>query len=100
MSDDEPLDRQHLLDHACALFPGTTIAVIYTPDEIIHIDVDGHRFTFEIGSDDDEYICSIGRRIRITRKLPLSTAFSYHYPLNWRVNLLHDKPLGGRNGYI
>lgn len=61
MSDTEPLDRLHLIDHACAMFPGATIDVIYTPDEVILIDVDGHRFTFEIGSDDDEYVFSDGK---------------------------------------
>ena len=61
MSDYEPLDRLHLLSHAQALFPGAVIAVIHTPDETIHIDVDGHRFTFEIGSDDDEYFFTNGK---------------------------------------
>lgn len=56
MSDNAPLDRLHLLSHAQALFPGAVIDVIHTPDEIIHIDADGHRYTFEIGSDDDEYL--------------------------------------------
>ena len=53
MSDDEPLDRLHLLSHAQALFPSAVIDVIYTPDELIYIHVDGHRYSFEIGSDDD-----------------------------------------------
>ncbi|SNS30940.1 hypothetical protein [Sphingopyxis indica] len=61
MSDHEPLDWLHLLSHAQALFPGAVIEVILTPDEIIHIDVDGHRFTFEIGSDDDEYFFTDGK---------------------------------------
>ena len=61
MSNHEPLDRLHLIDHAQAMFAGATIDVIYTPDEIIHIDVDGHRFTFEIGSDDDEYVFTDGK---------------------------------------
>lgn len=61
MSDNEPLDRSHLLSHAQALFPGAMIEVIHTPDEIIHIDVDGHRYTFEIGSDDDEYLFTDGK---------------------------------------
>ncbi|KPL67686.1 hypothetical protein SZ64_05875 [Erythrobacter sp. SG61-1L] len=61
MSDHEPLDRLHLLSHAQALFPGAVIEVIQTRDEIIHIDVDGHRFTFEIGSDDDEYLFTDGK---------------------------------------
>lgn len=60
MPDNEPLDRFHLLSHAQALFPGTMIAVIYTPNEIIHIEVDGHRYTFEIGSDDDAFEFSDG----------------------------------------
>lgn len=60
MSEDEPLDRLHLLSHAQALFPGAVIDVIHTPDEIIHLDVDGHRFTFEIGSDDNAYVFTDG----------------------------------------
>jgi hypothetical protein len=50
-----PADHDHLLDHASRRFPGAHIEITYTDDEIIHIDVDGHRYTFEIGSDDDEY---------------------------------------------
>ena len=61
MSDHEPLDRLHLLSHAQALFPGAVIEVIHMPDEIIHLDVNGHRYTFEIGSDDDEYIFTDGK---------------------------------------
>jgi len=61
MSDNEPLDRSHLFSHAQALFPGAVVAVIHTPEEIIHIDVDGHRYTFEIGSDDSEYEFSDGQ---------------------------------------
>lgn len=53
---ERPADYEHLMCHAQDLFPGAVIDVIHTPDEIIHIDVDGHRYTFEIGSDDDEYI--------------------------------------------
>ena len=60
MSDYEPLDRSHLFSHAQALFPGAVIEVIHMPDEIIHIEVDGHRYTFEIGSDDDEYVFTDG----------------------------------------
>jgi hypothetical protein len=56
-----PLDREHLLSHAQALFPGTAINLIYAPDEIIHIDVGNHRYTFEIGSDDDEYVFTDGK---------------------------------------
>tara|TARA_R100000406_G_scaffold95183_2_gene88779 strand:- start:208 stop:426 length:219 start_codon:yes stop_codon:yes gene_type:complete len=60
MSDNEPLDRLHLLSYAQALFPGAVLDVIHTPDETIHLDVDGHRFTFEIGSDDDAYVFTDG----------------------------------------
>ena len=56
----EPRDRLYLLAHAQALFPGAVVNVIHTPDEIIHIDVEGHRYTFEIGSDDDEYVFTDG----------------------------------------
>jgi hypothetical protein len=58
MPDYEPPDRRHLLSHAQTLFPLATIELIYAPDEIIHIDVDGCRYTFEIGSDDCEYYFS------------------------------------------
>jgi len=61
MFDNEPLDRAHLLSHALALFPAAVIDVIHTPNEIIHIEVDEHRFTFEIGSDDDEYLFTDGK---------------------------------------
>ena len=55
-----PADYDHLMQHAMRLFPGAHIDIIYTDDEIIKIDVDGHRFTFEIGSDDDAYIFDDG----------------------------------------
>lgn len=61
MPNHEPLDRLHLLSHAQALFPGAVIDLIHTPDEIIYIDVDGHRYAFEIGSDDDEYFFTDGK---------------------------------------
>ncbi|SLK07517.1 hypothetical protein [Novosphingobium mathurense] len=60
MSNDQPRDWLHLTSHARKLFPGAVIEVIYAPEEIIHIDVDGHRYTFEIGSDDDAYIFTDG----------------------------------------
>ena len=56
----ERADYDHLLAHASRLFPGAKIAVCYGDDETIHIDVDDHRFTFEIGSDDDLYIFDDG----------------------------------------
>lgn len=57
----EPRDRDYLALEAQALFPGASISVTYDPEEIIHIDVDKHRFTFEIGSDDDEYVFTDGK---------------------------------------
>lgn len=68
MSDNEPLDRLHLLSHAQALFPGAVIDVIHAPGDIIHLDVEGHRFTFEIGSDDDAYVFTDGN---VTFTIPL-----------------------------
>ena len=55
------LDYDHLLDHARRLYPNSKIQVTHTDDEIIHIDVNGHRFTFEITSDDEEYVFTDGR---------------------------------------
>jgi hypothetical protein len=57
---ERPADYLHLLQHAWDLFPGSDVEITYTEDETIHIDVDGHRYTFEIGSDDDAYIFSDG----------------------------------------
>lgn len=57
---DQPADYRHLLRHAQDRFPGAAIVVLYTDDEIIYVEVDGHRYTFEIGSDDDAYIFSDG----------------------------------------
>jgi hypothetical protein len=54
-------DYDHLLDHAQRLFPGSDIQVTHTDEEVIHIDVNGHRFTFEITSDDEEYVFTDGR---------------------------------------
>jgi hypothetical protein len=54
-------DHEHLFDHAQRLFPGASIEVTHTDDEVIYIDVDGHRFTFEITSDDEEYVFTDGR---------------------------------------
>ena len=68
MSNNDPLDRAHLLSYATELFPGAAIEVTYAPDETIHLDVDGHRYTFEIGSDDDEYLFTDGK---VTFSIPL-----------------------------
>jgi len=64
---EQPADYLHLLQHAGDLFPSATIEITYV-DEIIHIGVDGHRFTFEIGADDDSYIFSDGATLF---KIPL-----------------------------
>lgn len=61
MPESEAVDYSHLLSHAQGLFPGAEIEVIYMPDENIHIEVDGHRYTFTIGSDDDEYYFTDGQ---------------------------------------
>lgn len=50
-----PADYNHLMYYAQERFAGSAIRIAYTEDEIIHIEVDGHRYTFEIGSDDDSY---------------------------------------------
>jgi len=53
----KPADYLHLLQHAWDLFPDANVEIIYE-DEMVHFDVDGHRYTFEIGSDDDAYVFS------------------------------------------
>lgn len=57
----KPADYMHLLQHAWDLFPGANIELTYGEDETIHIEVDGHGFTFEIGSDDDYYVFIDGK---------------------------------------
>ncbi len=56
----KPADYLHLLQHAWDLFPDAIIEITYEA-ETIHLDVDRHRYTFEIGSDDDYYIFSDGK---------------------------------------
>lgn len=56
----KPADYLHLLQHVWDLFPSADIDVTYGDDETIHIAVNGRRFTFEIGSDDDHYMFSDG----------------------------------------
>jgi len=60
---EKPSDYDHLMQHAQQQFPGARIDITYTDDEVIHIEVDGLRFTFEIGSDDDAYIFSDGASV-------------------------------------
>lgn len=51
------LERQHLTRLAQALFPGARIKVTQDFDnEVIHLEIDGVLYRFEIGSDDDRYI--------------------------------------------
>lgn len=61
-------DYDYLLDHAQRLFPSSKIEVTHTDDEIIHIDVNAQRFTFEITSDDEGYVFTDGRS---TFRIPL-----------------------------
>lgn len=68
MTNSSYADYDYLREHAQRLFPGASIEVIHTDDEVIYIDVDGHRFTFEITSDDEAYNFSDGRT---TFKIPL-----------------------------
>lgn len=64
----KPTDYEHLLRNAALLFPNSEVDVIHAIDEIIHLVVDGHRYTFEIGSDDDEYVFTDGK---MTFTIPL-----------------------------
>lgn len=61
-------DHDYLREHAQRLFPGALIEVFHTDDEVIHIDVDGQRYTFEITSDDEEYAFTDGQT---TFRIPL-----------------------------
>ena len=56
MTYQKPADYDHLMRYARARFPGASITITHTEDEHIHIDVDEDRYTFDIGSDDDEYL--------------------------------------------
>ncbi len=56
----KPADYLHLLQHAWDLFPGSDIEITYE-GEAIHLAVDRHRFTFEIGSDDEHYVFTDGK---------------------------------------
>lgn len=56
----KPADYDHLMANAARLFPGSKIELSYEY-ETIYLDVDGHRFTFEIGSDDDAYVFDDGK---------------------------------------
>ena len=68
MTNSSYADYDYLREHAQRLFPGASIEVIHTDDEVIHIDVNGHRYTFEITSDDEEYVFTDGRT---TFRIPL-----------------------------
>ena len=68
MTNSSYADYDSLREHAQLLFPGASIEVIHTDDEVIHIEVNGHRYTFEITSDDEEYVFTDGRT---TFRIPL-----------------------------
>ena len=58
---DEQAERNHLIAEASKLFPNTTITIDYDDDdEAIHLDIDGTRYTFGTGSDDDVYVFRSG----------------------------------------
>lgn len=63
-----PADYDHLMYYAQDRFPGATIDITHMLGEIIHIDIDRHRYTFEIASDDDEYVFTDGK---MTFSIPL-----------------------------
>jgi translation elongation factor P/translation initiation factor 5A len=54
-------DYDYLRENAQRLFPGASIEVIHADDEVIHIDVDKRRFTFQITSEDEKYEFTDGR---------------------------------------
>lgn len=55
--DPQLLLSHHLVSHAERLFPDAQIDVTYEDEgETIHLSVDGNVFTFECGSDDDDYV--------------------------------------------
>lgn len=60
MSVDLPHDYIYLMSYAQMYFPDAEILISYSPDEIIYMDVNGRRYTFEIGSDDEEYLFTDG----------------------------------------
>lgn len=64
---DEQAERDHLISEASKLYPIASITVDYDDeDEMIHLTIDGMRYTFHVGSDDDAYVfCSDDRRIVI-----------------------------------
>ena len=68
MTHPKPADYCHLKRHASARFPRASITITHTKDERIYIEADGHRYTFEIGSDDDEYVFTDGE---MTFAIPL-----------------------------
>ena len=67
MTNNAYADYDYLREHARRLFPGASIEVTHTDDEVIHIDVNGHRFTFEITSEDEEYVFQMGERPSASR---------------------------------
>jgi len=64
---DEKAERNYLIKEASKLYPNASITVDYDDeDEAIHLDIDGTRYTFQVGSDDDAYVFqSSGARIML-----------------------------------
>jgi hypothetical protein len=62
---DEQAERNHLIAEASKLFPNASVKIEYDDElEAIHLDIDGARYTFYVGSDNDAYVfCSDTNRI-------------------------------------
>jgi len=65
---DEQTERDHLIAEASKLYPNASVSIHYDDgDEAIHLEIDGTRFTFHSGSDEDDFyvFCSGDDRIVI-----------------------------------
>jgi len=65
---DEQTERGHLIAEASKLFPNASISIHFDDeDEAIYLTIDDVRYTFNLGSDDDEaYVfCSGADRIAL-----------------------------------
>ena len=61
MTYDERAERDHLISEALEVYPNASISIDYDDeDEAIHLTIDGMRFTFNVGSDDDAYVFQSG----------------------------------------
>ena len=58
---DDQAERDHLINEASKLFPNSTISLEYGDQyEEIHLYIDGARYTFNVGSDDDVFVFYAG----------------------------------------